>query len=65
MNLELSAEQKLIQQTAREFAAAQLQPVAAQLDRGENRESFFANLRQLAERKLAAERQQEAEERRP
>jgi len=49
VNLDLTEEQKLIQQTAREFAAAELAPVAAALDRGEQQESFFANLRQLAE----------------
>ncbi len=49
MNLELTQEQKLIQTTAREFAAAELEPVAALLDKGEQREVFFANLRKLAE----------------
>ncbi len=49
MNLDLTEEQKLIQQTAREFAAAELAPVAAPLDRGEQQEIFFANLRKLAE----------------
>lgn len=49
MNLDLTAEQKLIQDTAREFAAAELAPVAAELDRGEHQDAFFANLKQLAE----------------
>lgn len=49
MNLDLNEEQKLIQQTAREFAAAELAPLAAQLDRGENQSAFFANLANLAE----------------
>jgi len=49
MNLDLTAEQKLIQDTARQFAAAELAPIAAELDRGENYEAFFANLKKLAE----------------
>ena len=49
MNLDLTAEQKLIQDTARQFAAAELAPIAAGLDRGENNEAFFANLKKLAE----------------
>jgi len=49
MNLDLNEEQKLIQQTAREFAEAELAPVAAQLDQGGEQEPFFDNLRKLAE----------------
>jgi alkylation response protein AidB-like acyl-CoA dehydrogenase len=49
MNLDLNEEQKLIQETAREFAAAELAPVAAELDRGGDPEIFYANLRKLAE----------------
>ncbi len=49
MNLDFNAEQKLIQQTAREFAATELAPLAAELDRGENQAAFFANLGKLAE----------------
>lgn len=49
MNLDLNEEQKLIQETAREFAAAELAPVAADLDRGGDLEIFYANLRKLAE----------------
>lgn len=49
MNLDLTEEQKLIQQTAREFAAAELAPVAAQLDQGGDQQPFFANLQKLAE----------------
>jgi alkylation response protein AidB-like acyl-CoA dehydrogenase len=49
MVLELNAEQALIQQTAREFAAAQLAPQAAALDQGGDQGVFFANLRKLAE----------------
>ena len=33
MNFELSDEQKLVRQTAREFARQEIQPVAAQCDR--------------------------------
>ena len=49
MNLDLTEEQKLIQDTAREFASAELAPVAAELDRGGDRQVFFANLQKLAE----------------
>lgn len=49
MNLDLNEEQNLIQQTAREFAAAELAPVAAQLDQGGDQQPFFDNLRKLAE----------------
>lgn len=49
MNLELTDEQRLIQQTAREFAVAELATVAAELDQGADRDVFFANLRKLSE----------------
>ena len=49
MHLELTEEQKLIQETARDFAAAELAPIAADLDRGGDREPFYANLQKLAE----------------
>ncbi|KAB2891521.1 MAG: acyl-CoA dehydrogenase [Desulfobulbaceae bacterium] len=49
MNLDLTEEQKLIQDTARDFAQAELAPVAADLDRSEDNPAFFANLRKLAE----------------
>lgn len=49
MNLDLTAEQKLIQDTARDFAVAELAPIAAELDRGHNNEAFFSNLKKLAE----------------
>ncbi|WP_305043714.1 acyl-CoA dehydrogenase family protein [Geoalkalibacter sp.] len=49
MNLDLNEEQRLIQQTAREFALSELAPVAAELDRGGDRQVFFDNLRKLAE----------------
>ncbi len=49
MNLELTEEQKLIQDTAREFAAAELEPLAAGYDRGEDLQPFYDNLTKLAE----------------
>ena len=49
MNLDLSEEQKLIQDTARDFAKAELEPVAAKLDTEKDRPTLLANLRKLAE----------------
>jgi alkylation response protein AidB-like acyl-CoA dehydrogenase len=49
MFLELNEEQKLIQETAREFAKAELEPLAARLDREDDRPAFLANLKKLAE----------------
>jgi alkylation response protein AidB-like acyl-CoA dehydrogenase len=49
MNLDLTEEQKLIQDTAREFATAQLAPLAAKLDQEGDRPAFLANLKHLAE----------------
>jgi alkylation response protein AidB-like acyl-CoA dehydrogenase len=49
MHLELNEEQKLIQDTARTFARAELEPVAARLDQVGDREVFLANLKKLAE----------------
>ncbi|MFN2355495.1 MAG: acyl-CoA dehydrogenase family protein [Desulfopila sp.] len=49
MYLDLTEEQKLIQDTARDFAAAELEPVAAELDRGGDDAIFYENLRKLAE----------------
>src|SRR5689334_15241047 len=49
MHLELNEEQKLIQDTARDFARAELEPVAAQLDEGADRGLMLANLKKLAE----------------
>ncbi len=49
MFLELTEEQKLIQETAREFAAAELAPVAAELDGSDDRGPLLANLKKLAE----------------
>jgi alkylation response protein AidB-like acyl-CoA dehydrogenase len=49
MFLELTEEQRLIQDTAREFAKAELEPIAATLDQEGDRPAFLANLRKLAE----------------
>ena len=49
MNLELNEEQKLIQNTARKFAMVELEPVAARLDMEDDRETFLANLKKLAQ----------------
>jgi butyryl-CoA dehydrogenase len=49
MNLELSEEQKLIQETARSFTRAELEPVAARLDQVGDQATFLGNLKKLAE----------------
>ncbi|MBM9605346.1 acyl-CoA dehydrogenase family protein [Desulfopila inferna] len=49
MRLDLSEEQKLIQDTARDFAKSELEPVAAQLDNGGDDAIFYENLRKLGE----------------
>lgn len=49
MFLDLNEEQRLIRDTAREFASAELEPLASALDRGEEQEQFLENLRKLAE----------------
>lgn len=49
MFLDLNEEQSLIRDTAREFATAELAPVAAALDRGEEQELFYGNLKKLAD----------------
>jgi butyryl-CoA dehydrogenase len=49
MYLELTEEQKLIQDTARDFAKAELEPVAARLDQEKDRETLLKNLKKLAE----------------
>ena len=48
MDLELSEEQRLIQETARRFARNELEPVASQLDRTDDRLIFLHNLKKLA-----------------
>ncbi|MBU5636236.1 acyl-CoA dehydrogenase family protein [Geomonas sp. Red69] len=49
MFLDLTEEQKLIQETARNFARSELEPLAAKLDREGDRPAFLANLKKLAE----------------
>jgi len=49
MYLDLTEEQKLIQDTARDFARAELEPVAAAIDSGHDRAPLLANLKKLAE----------------
>ncbi|MCX5855096.1 MAG: acyl-CoA dehydrogenase family protein, partial [Deltaproteobacteria bacterium] len=47
-NLDLTEEQRFIQETARSFAKAELEPVASRLDQVGDRETFLKNLRKLA-----------------
>jgi alkylation response protein AidB-like acyl-CoA dehydrogenase len=54
MNLELTETQKMIQDTARNFAKTELEPVAAKLDQQGDRETFLKNLRKLGELGLMA-----------
>lgn len=49
MYLELTEEQKIIQETARNFAVAELEPVAATLDRGGEQQIYLDNLKKLGE----------------
>ncbi|MDD2467215.1 MAG: acyl-CoA dehydrogenase family protein [Desulfobulbus sp.] len=49
MNLDLNEEQKLIQDTARDFAKTELEPVAAKLDAEKDRSTLLTNLKKLAE----------------
>ncbi|GAB2519411.1 acyl-CoA dehydrogenase family protein [Microbulbifer agarilyticus] len=49
MNFELSDEQQMIQEAARQFAESELKPVAAELDHTGNRELLLEKLKQLAE----------------
>jgi alkylation response protein AidB-like acyl-CoA dehydrogenase len=49
MNLDLTDDQKMIQDTARNFAKSELEPVAAKMDEQEDRPTFLKNLRKLAE----------------
>ncbi len=49
MYLDLTEEQKLIQDTARDFATTELAPVAAELDSGGDDSIFYENLKKLAE----------------
>lgn len=49
MNFDLTEEQQLIQDTAKQFAENELAPNAAELDKTGNREILLKNLKQLAE----------------
>ncbi len=49
MNLDLTEDQKMIQDTARNFAKSELEPVAAKMDEKEDRPTFLKNLKKLAE----------------
>ena len=49
MNLDLTEEQKLIQDTARDFATTELEPLAAEYDQGGDLQPFYDNLLKLAE----------------
>jgi alkylation response protein AidB-like acyl-CoA dehydrogenase len=49
MYLELTEEQRQIQEKARDFARSELEPVAARLDRAEDRPTFLKNLKKLAD----------------
>lgn len=48
MYLELTEEQRIIQETARDFAKSELEPVAAKLDRIVDQVTFLSNLKKLA-----------------
>lgn len=49
MNLDLTDDQKKIQETARNFAKSELEPVAGKMDEAEDRPTFLKNLKKLAE----------------
>jgi alkylation response protein AidB-like acyl-CoA dehydrogenase len=49
MYIDLTEDQKMIQDTARNFARSELEPMAAKLDQVGDRESYLKNLRKLAE----------------
>ena len=49
MNLDLTEDQKMIQDTARNFAKSELEPLAAKLDETDDRPAFLKNLKKLAE----------------
>jgi alkylation response protein AidB-like acyl-CoA dehydrogenase len=48
MSFDLTEEQRLIQETARDFAQAELEPLAAKLDDQGDRPAFLENLKKLA-----------------
>jgi alkylation response protein AidB-like acyl-CoA dehydrogenase len=49
MFIGLTEDHILVQDTARKFATDQLEPIAAELDRGKRKEEFRANLKSMAE----------------
>ena len=49
MDFDLTEEQRLIRDTARDFAVRELEPQAARLDREGDRPAFVANLKKLAQ----------------
>ena len=49
MDLSLNEEQRMIRDTARQFAERELAPLAGELDQQGNRGAFLANLKQLAQ----------------
>ena len=49
MDLELTEEQKIIQETAKSFATSELEPIASELDKGNNKEVYLQNIKKLAE----------------
>jgi len=54
MNLDLTEEQRIIQDTARNFAKSELDPVAGKLDQEGDRATFLKNLKKLGELGLMA-----------
>jgi alkylation response protein AidB-like acyl-CoA dehydrogenase len=54
MNLDLTEEQQLIKDTARNFAKTELEPLSAKLDQEGDRKGFLKNLRRLSELGLMA-----------
>ena len=49
MQLDLTESQRMIQETARNFASAELSPIAARLDNGHDRDIFLTNLKKMAQ----------------
>jgi alkylation response protein AidB-like acyl-CoA dehydrogenase len=49
MDFQLSEEQSMIRDTAGQFAESELAPLAAKFDKGEEKATFMANLKELAE----------------
>ena len=49
MYLELTEEQKIIKETARSFATSELEPIASELDKGNNKDAYLNNIKKLAD----------------